>query len=158
MRSSMRDLTDDPIFFASDTRRTDLAWGDWTAVNAFIADQTVCRFAVNDATWPYVVALAYRFDGAAFLLHFSRSGKLAACLRADSYCTIEISQTVSLLRAPNAQNTSAEYRSVIARCTAEVTELNLDAIDGERAPRRILAVRARVVSLSAKKRILDGAT
>ena len=40
----------------------------------------------------------------------------------DEHCTIEVDQIVSLLKAPRANNTSAEYRSVIARCVAEISE------------------------------------
>jgi nitroimidazol reductase NimA-like FMN-containing flavoprotein (pyridoxamine 5'-phosphate oxidase superfamily) len=163
-----------PAFFVNDTRRSEYAWTDWDAIAAFIADQAVCRIAVNDGAWPYVVAQTFAFTGTAFLLHFSRSGKLAAALRNDPHCTIEIDQAVSLLKAPNAENTSAEYRSVVARCTAVLADLDLDIedqqyatldkyrpeadyrpIDRERATRRILALRADIVTLSAKKRILD---
>jgi len=163
-----------PAFFASDPRRAEYAWNDWDAVAAFLADQAVCRIAVNDGAWPYVVAQTFHFVGDAFLLHFSRSGKLAAALERDPNCTIEVDQIVSLLKAPRANNTSAEYRSVVARCTASLALLDLDIeaqqytalekfrpekdylpIDRERATRRILAVRATIVSLSAKKRILD---
>ncbi len=163
-----------PHYFASDPRRSEYAWNDWDAVAAFIGDQAVCRIAVNDGTWPYVVAQTFRFVDGAFLLHFSRSGKLAAALARDPHCTIEIDQIVSLLKAPNAENTSAEYRSVVARCTASLSLLDLDIeeqqytvlekyrperdylpIDRERATRRILAVRATIDALSAKKRILD---
>jgi nitroimidazol reductase NimA-like FMN-containing flavoprotein (pyridoxamine 5'-phosphate oxidase superfamily) len=163
-----------PSFFASDPRRTEYAWSDWDAVAAFIGDQAVCRIAVNDGAWPYVVAQVFRFVDDAFLLHFSRSGKLAEAIRRDPHCTIEIDQIVSLLKAPAAENTSAEYRSVVARCTATHMLLDLDIeeqqyttlekyrpekdylpIDRERATRRIMAVRATIVSLSAKKRILD---
>jgi nitroimidazol reductase NimA-like FMN-containing flavoprotein (pyridoxamine 5'-phosphate oxidase superfamily) len=163
-----------PSFFVSDTRRTAFAWRDWDAVEAFVRDQAACRIAVNDGAWPYVVAQTYQFTGDAFLLHFSRSGKLAAALERDPHCTIEIDQIVSLLKAPRANNTSAEYRSVVARCTASLSLLDLDIeaqqykalekyrperdylpIDREGATRRILAVRATIVSLSAKKRILD---
>jgi hypothetical protein len=78
-----------------------------------------------------------------------------------------------LLKAPQAQNTSAEYRSVVARCVVELTDVDADIeaqqydvlgkyrpeadylpIDRERATRRITAVRAAIVALSAKKRIL----
>lgn len=167
-------MTGGPPFFVNDTRRKDYAWTDWDAVAAFIADQAVCRIAVNDDAWPYVVAQTYGFTGDAFLLHFSRSGKLAALLARDAHCTIEIDQAVSLLKAPRANNTSAEYRSVVARCEATLTEIDLDIeaqqyealekyrperdylpIDREGATRRIVAARARIVSLSAKKRILD---
>jgi len=163
-----------PLFFASDPRRSEYAWNDWDAVAAFIGDQAVCRIAVNDGAWPYVVAQTFHFVDDAFLLHFSRSGKLAAALERDPHCTIELDQIVSLLKAPNAENTSAEYRSVVARCTASLSQLDLDIeeqqytvldkyrpekdylpIDRERATRRILAVRATIDSLSAKKRILD---
>lgn len=163
-----------PSFFTADTRRVDYAWNDWAAVSAFIADNVVCRVAVNDGQWPYVVAQTYHYRDGAFLIHFSRSGKLATCLKNDPHLTIEIDQAVSFLKAERANNTSAEYRSVIARCTAEISILDLDIeeqqytalekyrpekdytpIDRDRATRRIYAVRARVHQLSAKKRILD---
>ncbi|HTV72622.1 MAG TPA: pyridoxamine 5'-phosphate oxidase family protein [Candidatus Acidoferrales bacterium] len=163
-----------PSFFESDARRTEYAWNDWDQVAAFIGDQAVCRIAVNDGTWPYVVAQTYHFVDGAFLLHFSRHGRLAAALERDPHCTIEIDQIVSLLKAPRANNTSAEYRSVVARCTAALSSRDDDIetqqyvalekyrpekdylpIDRERATRRILAVRAAVVWLSAKKRILE---
>jgi nitroimidazol reductase NimA-like FMN-containing flavoprotein (pyridoxamine 5'-phosphate oxidase superfamily) len=115
-----------PLSFSSDPRRTEYAWNDWDAVAAFIGDQAVCRIAVNDGTWPYVVAQTFRFVDDAFLLHFSRSGKLAAAIARDPNCTIEIDQIVSLLKAPNAENTSAEYRSVVARRTASLSLLDLD--------------------------------
>jgi nitroimidazol reductase NimA-like FMN-containing flavoprotein (pyridoxamine 5'-phosphate oxidase superfamily) len=163
-----------PQFFTNDTRRSEYAWTDWDEVAAFIGDQAVCRIAVNDGTYPYVVAQVFRFVDDAFLLHFSRSGKLAAAIARDPHVTIEIDQIVSLLKAPAAQNTSAEYRSVVARCTATYSLIDLDIeeqqyttldkyrpekdytpIDRERATRRILAVRATIDALSAKKRILD---
>lgn len=161
-----------PAFFATDARRN--AWDDWDAVAAFLADQVVCRIAVNDGEWPYVVAQTFRFRDDAFLLHCPRAGRLATALRRDPHCTVEVDQIVSLLKAPRANNTSAEYRSVVARCVAELAEsdegiesqqaLALEKfrpehdylpIDREGATRRIVAIRARVELLSAKKRILD---
>jgi nitroimidazol reductase NimA-like FMN-containing flavoprotein (pyridoxamine 5'-phosphate oxidase superfamily) len=128
---------------------------------------------VFDDTHPYVVAQSYRFAGDAFLLHFSRFGRLARLVAANPNVTVEVSQAVSLLKAPQAENTSMEYRSVIARCTASLTDDDLAVedqqyealdkyrperdylpIDRERATRRILACRATIVSLSAKKRVL----
>lgn len=166
-----------PAFFDNGViRRKDLAWNDWPAVAAFLADQAVCRMAVVDTPSPYVGALSYRFDGEAFLVHFSRNGTLARLLGADPHVTIEVSEAISLLKAPAAQATSMEYRSVVARCIAHTTLLDLDIeaqqyealekyrpekdylpIDRESATRRIVACRAEVVSLSAKKRVLaDG--
>ena len=163
-----------PDFFRNEMRRPDLAWNDWPAVEAFLRDQAVCRIAAFDETHPYVVAESYRFDGAAFLVHFSRYGRLARLIAANPNVTIEVDQAISLIKAPNAMNTSLEYRSVVARCTAHATVLDLEVeaqqyralekyrpehdyepIDRERGTRRIMAVRAAVVErLSAKKRIL----
>jgi nitroimidazol reductase NimA-like FMN-containing flavoprotein (pyridoxamine 5'-phosphate oxidase superfamily) len=162
-----------PAFFVNDVRRSELAWTDWDEVAAFIADQVVCRIAVNDGPWPYVVAQTFHYRDGAFLVHFGRSGRLAAALRRDPHCTVEIDQIVSLLKAPHANNTSAEYRSVVARCVADASELDeaieeqqhvaLEKfrperdylpIDRERATRRIVSVRARIEQLTAKKRIL----
>jgi nitroimidazol reductase NimA-like FMN-containing flavoprotein (pyridoxamine 5'-phosphate oxidase superfamily) len=161
-----------PAFFAVDARR--YAWTDWSEVAAFLADQVVCRIAVNDGAYPYVVAQSFRFRDDAFLLHFSRNGRLARAIRRDPHCTIEIDQAVSLLKAPRANNTSIEYRSVLAHCVAELEERDegIEAqqtealekfrperdylpIDRERATRRILTIRARVERLSGKKRLLD---
>jgi nitroimidazol reductase NimA-like FMN-containing flavoprotein (pyridoxamine 5'-phosphate oxidase superfamily) len=163
-----------PSFFDNAAiRRSDLAWNDWPAVAAFLRDQAVCRIALNDEPSPYISAQSYRFDGSAFLVHFSRSGRLARLLEANPQLSVEVSQAVSLLKAPYAQNTSMEYRSVLARCTAHLSLLDLDIeeqqyealekyrperdylpIDRERGTRRIMAVRAEILTLSAKKRIL----
>ena len=165
---------DAPAFFVNDVRRPELAWTDWDAVAAWLTDQVVCRIAVNDGDWPYVVAQTFRYRDDAFLLHFGRNGRLAKALRADPHCTIEVDQIVSLLKAPRANNTSAEYRSVVARCVAEMSdadeaieaqqhlalekfrpEADYQPIDRIGATRRIVSIRARIEKLTAKKRILD---
>jgi nitroimidazol reductase NimA-like FMN-containing flavoprotein (pyridoxamine 5'-phosphate oxidase superfamily) len=164
----------EPAFFVNDVRRRELAWTDWDEVSAWLADQVVCRIAVNDGEWPYVVAQTFRFRDDAFLLHFGRNGRLANALRADPHCTVEVDQIVSLLKAPRANNTSAEYRSVVARCVAEMSEgdepieaqqhlalekfrpeADFQPIDRIGATRRIVSIRARIEKLTAKKRILD---
>jgi nitroimidazol reductase NimA-like FMN-containing flavoprotein (pyridoxamine 5'-phosphate oxidase superfamily) len=163
-----------PGFFSNaGLRRPDLAWADWPAVVSFLADQAVCRVGVFDDAYPYVVAQSYRFAGNAFLLHFSRFGRLAQLVAENPNVTVEVSQAVSLLKAPEAQNTSMEYRSVIARCTATLSaddaaveaqqyaaldkyrpEKDYTPIDRAGATRRIVACRATIVSLSAKKRVV----
>jgi nitroimidazol reductase NimA-like FMN-containing flavoprotein (pyridoxamine 5'-phosphate oxidase superfamily) len=166
-----------PAFFDNATiRRKDLAWNDWPAVAAFLQDQAACRLAALDSPFPYVAALSYRYENGAFLMHFSRNGALAKLLAADPHVTVEVSQAISLLKAPAAQATSMEYRSVVARCVATTTLLDLEIeaqqyealekyrperdylpIDREAATRRIVACRAEIVALTAKKRILaDG--
>lgn len=165
-----------PQYFHNEMRRADLAWNDWPAVRAFLEDHAVCRVAVHDTPFPYVVPQSYRFLGDAFLVHCSRAGRMARCIAADPHVTVEVDQVESLLKAPRAENTSLEYRSVIARCTVRATlddlgieeqqyaalekyrpERDYEPISRERATRQIVALRCQIVELSAKKRILaDG--
>jgi nitroimidazol reductase NimA-like FMN-containing flavoprotein (pyridoxamine 5'-phosphate oxidase superfamily) len=157
-------------------RRKDLAWNDWPAVRGFLEDQAVCRVAIHDTPFPYVVPQSFRFVGDAFLVHCSRAGRMAQCVARDPNVTIEVDQVVSLLKAPKANNTSLEYRSVIARCIVRASlddlgieeqqyaalekyrpERDYEPIDRERGTHRIVALRCEIVELSAKKRILaDG--
>lgn len=165
-----------PPYFRNDLRRSDLAWDDWAAVRAFLEDQAVCRIALHDEPYPYVVPQSYRLVGDAFLIHCARGGRMERCLARDPHVTVEVDQAVSLLKAPKAHNTSLEYRSAIARCIAFASrdddgieaqqyealekyrpEHDYQPIDRERGTRRIVALRCEIVELSAKKRILaDG--
>ncbi|MCY1206286.1 Pyridoxamine 5'-phosphate oxidase [compost metagenome] len=169
----MTDMT--PAYLDPEMRRIDLAWTDWTAIEAFLRDELICRVGVHDEPYPYVTAQSFTFTGDAFLIHSSRFGKLAAAIRADPHVTIEVDRPVALLKAPKGQNTSLEYYSVIARCVVKVREhadeirahqyVALDKFRPEKdytpiedgAASQIVAYRCEIRSLSAKKRILaDG--
>ncbi|MCO4862642.1 pyridoxamine 5'-phosphate oxidase family protein [Cupriavidus sp. WGlv3] len=164
-----------PAYLRSEMRRTDLAWTDWPAIEAFLKNELICRVAVHDEPYPYITAQSFTFTGDAFLIHSSRFGKLATAIRANPLVTIEIDRPVALLKAPKGQNTSLEYFSVIARCevrlrdsTDEVRAHQYQALDKFRpekdyspiedgAASQIVAYRCEIRELSAKKRILaDG--
>lgn len=164
-----------PDFLDATMRRTDLAWTDWPAIKAFLHDELICRIAVHDTPYPYIVPQSFTFDGEAFLIHCSRFGALAQKLRESAHVTIEVDRATALLKAPKGQNTSLEYYSVIARCTAHLDEDIGAVIDHQNvalrqfrpeggfapieatAASRIVAIRCQVVEMTAKKRILaDG--
>ncbi|PQV54809.1 pyridoxamine 5'-phosphate oxidase family protein [Paraburkholderia sp. BL21I4N1] len=167
--------TMNPQFLNSQMRRGDLAWTDWPSIQAFLKDELICRVAVHDAPYPYIVAQSFTFTGDTFLVHCSRFGTFAQKLRENPNVTIEVDRPVSLLKAPKGQNTSLEYYSVIARCTATIDHdtdavirhqnLALDKFRPEKdysaiesaAADQIIAIRCVVVEMTAKKRILaDG--
>ncbi|WP_170836208.1 pyridoxamine 5'-phosphate oxidase family protein [Pandoraea sp. ISTKB] len=164
-----------PDYLDAKMRRTDLAWTDWPAIEAFLRDELICRVAVNDTPFPYVVPQSFTFVGDAFLIHCSRFGKFSGLLRENPHVTIVVDRPVALLKAPKGQNTSLEYYSVIARCEATTREDTHDVIAHQNtalgkfrpekdytpiepgAANQIVAIRCRIESLSAKKRILaDG--
>ncbi|WP_201278437.1 pyridoxamine 5'-phosphate oxidase family protein [Pandoraea fibrosis] len=164
-----------PDYFDTQMRRTDLAWTDWPAVETFLRDELICRVAVNDTPFPYVVPQSFTFTGDAFLIHCSRFGRFSRLLHEDPHIGIAIDRPVALLKAPKGQNTSLEYYSVIARCKA-ITRLDTQDVIAHQnealgkfrpekdytaiepgAANQIVAIRCEIESLSAKKRILaDG--
>src|SRR5579864_4786186 len=135
-----------PSFFHSDTRRADLAWTDWDEVRAWLERQSFCRIAVNDDPWPYVVAQTYAFNGDSFVLHFSRSGRLARLILGNPLVTIEIDEPRSVVEGPAGMIASA-YSSVVARCRVTLEDVQVG--DGV-----IARATAEVVLLSAKRRAL----
>jgi nitroimidazol reductase NimA-like FMN-containing flavoprotein (pyridoxamine 5'-phosphate oxidase superfamily) len=126
-------MDDSPAFLASDARRSRYAWTTWAEV--------------HDLPWPYVVGMTYAFDGAAFHLRFSRSGKLASCLRANSFCTIEVAELVGIDDDAEHDTRTAQYRSIVARCDAQLRDHDIGG------GRTILAVTARVIGMSGKQRL-----
>ncbi|WP_206692311.1 pyridoxamine 5'-phosphate oxidase family protein [Azospirillum sp. INR13] len=171
----MNNATSLPGYFDNGMRRSDLAWNDWEAISRFLADQVVCRIAIHDDPFPYVLAQSYRFIDGVFLLHCSRFGRMAGLIRRNPHVTIEIDHLVALLKAPKGQNTSFEYYSVLARCCVDLSE-DLEAVRRQQyevlekyrperdyapiddfAPAQIMTFRCNVMQMSAKKRILaDG--
>lgn len=83
-----------------------------------LRDELICRVAVNDKPFPYVVPQSFTFTGDAFLIHCSRFGKFSQLIQEDPHIVIVIDRPVALLKAPKGQNTSLEYYSVITRCKA----------------------------------------
>ncbi|WP_235579077.1 pyridoxamine 5'-phosphate oxidase family protein [Pseudorhodoferax sp. Leaf274] len=162
-----------PAFLNNTMRRTDLAWSDWPAIRAFLRDEMICRVAIHDDPFPYVVAQSFTFLEDRFLIHCSRFGKMAELLRANPNVTIEVDRPVALLKAPKGQNTSLEYYSVIARCELRTKQqideirphqyLALDKFRPEKdytpledgALQQIVAFEGQVKHMSAKKRILS---
>ncbi|VVE51504.1 pyridoxamine 5'-phosphate oxidase family protein [Pandoraea anhela] len=164
-----------PDYLDSSMRRTDLAWHDWPAIEAFLRDELICRAVVNDAPFPYVVPQSFTFTGDAFLIHCTRFGRFSRLIQQNPHIVIAVDRPVALLKAPKGQNTSLEYYSVIARCRATVSLDTPHVIAHQNealakfrpendhtpieqgAANQIMAIRCRIESLSAKKRILaDG--
>ncbi|MGA3036551.1 MAG: pyridoxamine 5'-phosphate oxidase family protein [Vulcanimicrobiaceae bacterium] len=133
-----------PPFFHPDTRRDDLAWTDWDEVRAWLEAQSFCRVAINEDPWPYVVAQTYSFTGEAFVMHFSRSGRLARLIADNPLITIEVDEPRGHMDAIGG---AIGYHSVVARCRAQIDDVAIG--DGY-----IARVTAEIVLLSAKRRAL----
>jgi nitroimidazol reductase NimA-like FMN-containing flavoprotein (pyridoxamine 5'-phosphate oxidase superfamily) len=132
-----------PPFFHPDTRRADLAWTDWDEVRGWLEQQSFCRVAINEDPWPYVVAQTYSFTGEAFVMHFSRSGRLARLISENPHLTIEVDEP----RGHMDEVGGIGYHSVVARCRARLEDVPIG--DGY-----IARITAEIILLSAKRRAL----
>ena len=135
-----------PPFFHPDTRRADLAWTNWDEVREWLDQQSFCRVAINDDPWPYVVAQTYAFTGEAFIMHFSRSGRLARLISDNPLITVEVDEPRGALEIEGGTGPTG-YFSVVARCRATLEDIEVG--DGV-----VARVNAEIVLLSAKRRAL----
>ena len=135
-----------PPFFHPDTRRADLAWTDWNEVRGWLEQQSFCRVAINDDPWPYVVAQTYAFTGEAFVMHFSRSGRLARLISENPLITVEVDEPRGALESGGGTGPTG-YFSVVARCRAMLEDIPI----GDGVVARVIA---EIVLLSAKRRAL----
>ena len=166
-----------PHYFGRDLRRHERSWDDFAAICAFLDDRAVCRVALNGDPFPYVVPTSFRFvrdeaRGDAVLLHTSKSGHFAKAVERDPHLCIVVDESIAFLKAPQAENTSLEYASVIFRCIAEI-ERDPAAIERQQyevlekyrpeggfdpitpgVADYIVGIRARVVEMTAKRRIV----
>ncbi len=166
-----------PHYFSRDLRRNERSWDDFDAIRAFLDDRLVCRVALNDDPFPYVVPTSFRFvldakHGDAFLLHTSRFGHFARAVERDPHICIVVDEAIAFLKAPEAENTSFEYESVIARCLVEI-ERDGAAIERQQyellekyrpeggfepitpgIADHVIGMRARVVEMIGKRRIV----
>lgn len=112
-------------------------------MRAWLESQSFCRVAINDDPWPYVVAQTYAFTGEAFIMHFSRSGRLARLIGENPLLTVEVDEPRGALE----DDGGIGYHSVVARCRAKLEDLEIG--DGV-----VARVTAEIILLSAKRRAL----
>jgi len=117
----------------SSVRYKNRTWDASNEIVTFLRGQEVAHVAVYDEPYPYVLPQTYQIevskDGTlTFLLHFGRAGRLGRLVRANPKLTIVVDEVMALLAGPAADESSLEYRSVLARCDAELSD-DLDVLE-----------------------------
>jgi nitroimidazol reductase NimA-like FMN-containing flavoprotein (pyridoxamine 5'-phosphate oxidase superfamily) len=92
-----------------------------------------------------MVPQTYAFTGDAFVMHFSRSGRLARLIHENPLITVEVDEPRGHLEHDSTGATG--YLSVVARCRAKLEDIPIG--DG-----MVARITAEVVLLSAKRRAL----
>jgi hypothetical protein len=78
-------------------RRSDREIHDRAEIDAIIRDSMVCRLGLADAGGPYIVPVAFGYDGNALYFHTAPKGRKVACFLATPRVCFEIERNVRLL-------------------------------------------------------------
>lgn len=103
-------------------RRTDRQVTSRPQIDAIIRACQVCRLALARENDPYLVPVAFGYDGQALYFHTARSGKKISYMQANNRVCFEFERNVKLQRYPDDPcKWTFTYESVIGYGT--VTEL-----------------------------------
>jgi nitroimidazol reductase NimA-like FMN-containing flavoprotein (pyridoxamine 5'-phosphate oxidase superfamily) len=93
---------------------------------AIIKNQQICRIALNDDPWPYIVPVNFGYDYQdgrwTIWFHGARSGKKMRLLRRNPAVSVEIDGGYRLLPAADACDYSCAYASIIAGGRATIVQ------------------------------------
>lgn len=107
-------------------RRKDREITDLDRIQDIIASCDVCRLALHDEEYPYIVPLNFGFErqGDAFVLYFhcARVGKKLDLLRKNNRVSFEMDTARKLIDGPEACDYTMEFESVIGTGTAELVQ------------------------------------
>ena len=93
---------------------------DRTELDQIIHDAQICHLACSMNDEPYVVPLAFGYDGKAVYFHTAQTGKKIDILSANPRVCLGFEKDISLLPDPNqACEWSFSYKSIIATGIAE---------------------------------------
>jgi nitroimidazol reductase NimA-like FMN-containing flavoprotein (pyridoxamine 5'-phosphate oxidase superfamily) len=82
----------------------------------------VCRLALFDEEYPYIVPLNFGYENGKLFLHGATSGKKLDLIRRNPRVSFEVETDLEILTAEDPCNWSMRYRSVVGRGTAVILE------------------------------------
>jgi nitroimidazol reductase NimA-like FMN-containing flavoprotein (pyridoxamine 5'-phosphate oxidase superfamily) len=101
-------------------RRKDKAILDPNTIEEILINSNICRIALFDTEFPYIVPLNYGYKDNALYFHSATSGKKLDLIRNNSKVGFEIEQNHKLIKAKESCNWTTKYRSVMGTGTIEI--------------------------------------
>ncbi len=148
-------------------RRKDKEITDRGEIEAILERNSLCRLALFDEEYPYVVPLCYGYENGCLYFHGFAGGTKLDLIRKNPRVCFEVEEDVQVVTDPDPCEWSVKYRSVIGRGVAEILEdpaekkAGLDVVVKafagrtlefpEGAMRAVTVVRIRVTELSGRR-------
>lgn len=105
-----------------DMRRKDKEITEVAAIEAILKRNNICRLALFDAEYPYIVPLCYGYENGCLYFHGFAGGTKLELLKANPNVSFEVEEGLEVTADPDPCEWSVKYRSVVGRGMAEILE------------------------------------
>jgi nitroimidazol reductase NimA-like FMN-containing flavoprotein (pyridoxamine 5'-phosphate oxidase superfamily) len=99
-------------------RREEQAITDPAAIEEMLRSELVCRIALHDDPYPYVVPLHFVYDAGSIYFHSARLGRKIELMEKNRHVCFEVDHLEAIVPGDAACSWSARYRSVIGEGVA----------------------------------------
>jgi|WetSurMetagenome_2_1015567.scaffolds.fasta_scaffold29659_4 uncharacterized protein len=101
-------------------RRNDKEITDPEVIEEILNHSQVCRIALHDGEYPYIVPFNYGYQNRVLYFHSAASGKKISLIQENNKACFEIEYGSQIVRHEQACKWTAKYRSVIGYGTIDI--------------------------------------
>ena len=105
-----------------DMRRKDKEITEVAAIEAILARNNICRLALFDSEYPYIVPLCYGYENGCLYFHGFAGGTKLDLVGKNPNVSFEVEEGLEVTTDPDPCEWSVKYRSVVGRGVAEILE------------------------------------
>lgn len=148
-------------------RRKDKEIKNQQIINEILTKSQICRVALDDSEFPYIVPFNYGYRDNIFYFHSAKEGKKIALIKKNNKVCFEIEYYSEILKFGQSCKWGTKYRSIIGYGTIEIIsdfeekkkgldiimEHNgkMDNAYNEQSVNEIVVLKLTILSLSAKQ-------
>jgi len=103
-------------------RRSDREIKDVARIEAILMRATVCRLAMCDEGWPYIVPLNFGYQAQRLYFHSARAGRKLDILKRNDRVCFEVESGCEIVDSPDACGWTMRYACVIGFGYARLVE------------------------------------
>ena len=109
-------------------RRSEKEITDQSEINKILTQEKICRIAMIDNGFPYIVPMNFGYENGIFYFHSSHKGRKISILKCNPSACIEVESGCKVIEGEKPCNWGMRYMSIIAE--GQVTFLeNIDEIN-----------------------------
>ena len=111
-------------------RRNDKEVVDQNVINAILNNSVICRIALFDDEFPYIIPMNYGYRDNSLYFHCAQEGKKIDLIRKNNKVCFEIEQSHEILKDEISCKWTTKYRSIIGLGHMEIISDYHQKLDG----------------------------